>query len=188
MVTRWRGRSVLSHFVELFPRWLSGKDSAYQSMQETQETWVWSLGGEDSLEEEMATHSSILALRIPWRGAWWDIVHGVTKGWAGLSRWGHWGDEHGVATLSPCEHTLETLIPFLGLQYSTEMCACELHHVPLFATPWTVCSPPGSSVYGIFMQGMKFSCRPGDSLPLSRQGSPESLIPSPTLGHGGGYF
>ena len=31
-----------------------------------QETWVWSLGREDSLEKEMATHSSILAWRIPW--------------------------------------------------------------------------------------------------------------------------
>ena len=27
--------------------------------------WVWSLGGEDPLEEEMAIHSSILAWRIP---------------------------------------------------------------------------------------------------------------------------
>ena len=31
-----------------------------------QETQVLSLGGEDPLEEEMATHSSILALEIPW--------------------------------------------------------------------------------------------------------------------------
>ena len=31
-----------------------------------QETWVRSLGQEDSLENEMATHSSILAWRIPW--------------------------------------------------------------------------------------------------------------------------
>ena len=31
-----------------------------------QETWVRSLGGEDSLEKEMATHSSTLALKIPW--------------------------------------------------------------------------------------------------------------------------
>ena len=30
------------------------------------ETWVQSLGGEDPLEKEMATHSSILAWRIPW--------------------------------------------------------------------------------------------------------------------------
>ena len=31
-----------------------------------QETWVRSLDQEDALEEEMATHSSILAWRIPW--------------------------------------------------------------------------------------------------------------------------
>ena len=31
-----------------------------------QETWVLSLGQEDSLEKEMATHSRILAGRIPW--------------------------------------------------------------------------------------------------------------------------
>ena len=31
-----------------------------------QETWVQSLGLEDPLEEEMATHSSILAWRTPW--------------------------------------------------------------------------------------------------------------------------
>ena len=31
-----------------------------------QETWVRSLGREDALEKEMATHSSILAWRIPW--------------------------------------------------------------------------------------------------------------------------
>ena len=30
-----------------------------------QESWVWSLGQEDPLEEEMATHSSILAWEIP---------------------------------------------------------------------------------------------------------------------------
>ena len=31
-----------------------------------QETWVRSLGWEDSLKKEMATHSSIFALKIPW--------------------------------------------------------------------------------------------------------------------------
>ena len=35
-------------------------------MQELQETWVWSLGWENTLEKEMTTHSSILAWRIPW--------------------------------------------------------------------------------------------------------------------------
>ena len=36
------------------------------AMQETQEMRVWSLGLEDPLEEEIATHSSILAWKIPW--------------------------------------------------------------------------------------------------------------------------
>ena len=45
-----------------------------------QETWARSLGWEDPLEEGMATHSSILAWRIPMdRGAWWATVHGVAK-------------------------------------------------------------------------------------------------------------
>ena len=35
-------------------------------MQETQEMRVQSLGGEDPLEKEMATYSSILAWKIPW--------------------------------------------------------------------------------------------------------------------------
>ena len=35
-------------------------------MQEIKETWVWSLAGEDALEEEMATYSSILAWKTPW--------------------------------------------------------------------------------------------------------------------------
>ena len=51
------------------------------AMQETQEMWVQSLGWEDPLEEGMATHSSILALRIPWTGAWRATVHSVAKSW-----------------------------------------------------------------------------------------------------------
>ena len=45
-----------------------------------QETRVQSLGREDPLEEEMATHSSILAWRIPMdRRAWRVTVHGVAN-------------------------------------------------------------------------------------------------------------
>ena len=43
-----------------------------------QETQIWFLGQEDPLQEEMATHSSILAWRIPWTGSL-----------AGYSPWGH---------------------------------------------------------------------------------------------------
>ena len=50
------------------------------AMQEPQEMWVQSLGWEDPLEECVATHSSILAWRIPMdRGAGWARVHGVAE-------------------------------------------------------------------------------------------------------------
>ena len=53
------------------------KPPANQEMQEIQ---VQSLGQEDSLEEEMATLSSILAWRnLMDRGAWQTTVHGVAK-------------------------------------------------------------------------------------------------------------
>ena len=51
-----------------------------------QETGVWSLGGEDPLEDGMATHSSILAWRIAMdRGVWQATVHVVTKSQTWLS-------------------------------------------------------------------------------------------------------
>ena len=49
-------------------------------------TSVPSLGWEDPLEEDLATHSSILAWRIPMdKGTWQATVHGVTKSWTQLS-------------------------------------------------------------------------------------------------------
>ena len=50
-----------SKVLEAFPRGLVVKN-----LPTKQEMWVWSLGQEDSLETEMATHSNILAWRIPW--------------------------------------------------------------------------------------------------------------------------
>ena len=48
--------------------------------------WVQSLGQEDSLEEGMATHSNILAWRIPMdSGAWWATAHGLPKSQTQLS-------------------------------------------------------------------------------------------------------
>ena len=48
-----------------------------------QMSWIRSLGGEDPLEEEMATHSSILAWRIPWT----EEPNGLQS--RGLQRVGH---------------------------------------------------------------------------------------------------
>jgi len=52
------------------------------------ETWVQSLGQEDSLEEEMATHSAILHSSLKNsmdKGAWQVTVYGVAKSWTQLS-------------------------------------------------------------------------------------------------------
>ena len=57
------------------------------------ETWVRSLNQEDPLEEGMATHSSMLAWRIPWtetmeflrQKPWWATVHRITKSWTLLN-------------------------------------------------------------------------------------------------------
>ena len=44
-----------------------------------QEMQVRSLGQEDFLEKEMATHSNILAWEATDRGVWWAIVHGGSE-------------------------------------------------------------------------------------------------------------
>ena len=63
-------------------RWLRASPVAQlgKNLPAMWETWVQSLGWENPLEEGMATHSSILAWRIPMdRGAWWATVHGVAE-------------------------------------------------------------------------------------------------------------
>ena len=46
--------------------WTSLVAQMVKNLPAMQETWVWSLGGDDTLEKGMATHSCILAWRIPW--------------------------------------------------------------------------------------------------------------------------
>ena len=50
-----------------------------------QEMQVQFLGREDPLEEEMATHSSMLPWEIPWAEEPGETVHGVAKSWTRLS-------------------------------------------------------------------------------------------------------
>ena len=54
-------------------------DSAVKHLPAMQETWVRSLGQEDSLEEEMTIPSNSCLQNPMDRGAWWVTVHGVTK-------------------------------------------------------------------------------------------------------------
>ena len=60
-------------------------------MQEMQEAWIRFLGQEDPLEEEVATHPSILAWRIPWteEPGRLHTVHRVAKSQTQLSDWVH---------------------------------------------------------------------------------------------------
>ena len=64
----FRGIFIKTQLLTLIPeasQVAQGKESACQCRQ-TQKTQVRSQGGEDPLEKEMATHSSILAWKIPW--------------------------------------------------------------------------------------------------------------------------
>ena len=80
------------------------------AMQERQEMKVWSLGRENPLREEMATHSSILAWRISWTeepGGLQSTVHGVKKSWT----WLKWLRTHPGRKLSCPAWDLSFLVP-----------------------------------------------------------------------------
>ena len=75
------------HLQTVFTIW---KQSSPPAMREAQ---VPSLGREDPLKKEMATHSSILAWKIPMdRGAWRATVHGVAKSRTQLSDFTSYGN------------------------------------------------------------------------------------------------
>ena len=59
---------LIYHFTyyRQLPWWLSGKKKKTKKLSVTQETQVQFLGQEDPLEKKMATHSRILAWKIPW--------------------------------------------------------------------------------------------------------------------------
>ena len=72
-----KGRQTKLPSVRKYLGFPGGSDDKESAMWET---WAWSLGWEDPLEEDTASHSSILAWRIPMdRKAWWAAVHGVAK-------------------------------------------------------------------------------------------------------------
>ena len=91
----WRGTGIWeeptseAQVHRLLPKtetWASLVAQMVKNPPAVQETWVLSLGYEDPLEKGMATHSSILALKILRdRGAWQVAVHGVTESQTWLS-------------------------------------------------------------------------------------------------------
>ena len=122
------------------------------AMQETQETRLKSLGQEDSLEEGLATHSSILAWRIPWTED--PSVLQPT----GLQRFGHdcsnWASTHVYRYNEGLEVRLEFRQNFWPFQ-SQQSKENQVHQIPyclvaqmcLTLRDAMDCSPPASSVH-----------------------------------------
>ena len=70
-------KKILANLISV---WASMVAQTVKNLPVVWKTRVQSLGWENPLEEGMATHSSILAWRIPMdRGAWWATLHGVAK-------------------------------------------------------------------------------------------------------------
>ena len=75
-LANWRNLNM-DEMVEGFPGMVA---QLVKNLSAMCKTWVQSLGWDDPLEEGMATHSNILAWRIPTdRGAWRPAVHGVSE-------------------------------------------------------------------------------------------------------------
>ena len=92
------------------------------------EMWVWSLGWEDPLEEDMATHSSVLAWKSPWMGEPGRLqpvgLQGVGHDWNHLAlmhtTWKYQGEEKQFSlmvgkfwTRIPTGHQVSNLILYL---------------------------------------------------------------------------
>ena len=66
--------------MNIYEKWASLMAQMVKNLPALQEMQIQSLGQEDPLEKGIATHSSILAWRIPMdRGAWQATVHGVAQ-------------------------------------------------------------------------------------------------------------
>ena len=93
-------------------------------MQEMQAMQIWSLGGEDPLEEKMATYSSIVPRKIPW-----------PEEPGRLQSMGSQRVRHDWAT----KHTNHLEVFFkTHCCHGSESENCSVSHVQLFATLWTV--------------------------------------------------
>ena len=103
------------------------------------ETWVQTLGEEDPLEKGMATHSSILAWSIPWTEELGRLQS------MELQRIGHKWVTNTTLSIMVYPRIL-SIVPCIihSVQFSSVAQSC-----PTLSDP-VDCSPPGSSVHGIF--------------------------------------
>ena len=107
--------------------WASLTAQSAKNLTAMQETGVWSLGGEDPLEKEMATHSSILA----WRISWTEEPGGLQSRGLQVSDTTEWLSLHFNSGLIPGQGTWFHLL---------QLRAPMLQQKVLWATPNTQCS------------------------------------------------
>ena len=69
-----------THMYNILCTWASLVAQTVKNQPAMQDTWVQSLGGEDHLEKEMATHSTVLAWRISWTEKPGGLQ--ISKSWA----------------------------------------------------------------------------------------------------------
>ena len=132
------------------------------------ETWVQSLGWEDPLEKGTATHSSILAWRIPSTGAWQATVHAVSKNWTWLSDF-HFHLEypvhdrilaffpfipyprshflHPISTPHFLTYTSPSLTELRLPSFCSHKCHCTSHVGPLVLLPAMACHQKSTSAF-----------------------------------------
>ena len=129
-----------------------------------QEIHIQFLDGEDPLEEEITTHSSVLAWKIPWTEvpSGWATVHEVAKSQTWLSNWTQWAQYSTVyiphfpypfifcwtLRLLPFLEIVNNAAMNIGRHASFPISVCgfsgytpkwkSLSHVHFFAIPWTI--------------------------------------------------
>ena len=65
VILKINNNALFLFIIQFCSVWASLRDQMLKNLPVVQATWVWSLGWEDPLDKGMATHSSILAWRIP---------------------------------------------------------------------------------------------------------------------------
>jgi len=152
-----------------------------------QETKVQSLGWERSLGEGNGTHSSILACRIPWTGAWWAIhsmgLQRIKYNWAAnvvtfLSPGGTFPNAHHrllIVSYSfwwSCWHFFFWVLKYWRIMLWRRVKWSEVAQLYLTLCDPLDCSLPGSSIHGSFqarvLEWVAIAFSRGSSLPMDR--------------------
>ena len=160
-----------------------------------QETWVRSLGWEDSLEEGTATHFSVLAWRIPMdpgipRGSWWATVNGVTKSQTQLSKlaqhsttWNRAMGRRGQCALVDWKSLSFINSCFQGQKWQMWCWATLSCPDKICSRNWQDAHPPLSSLLAIDTSTLQFSHSVvSDSLRPHESQHTGPLCPSPSPG------